>query len=119
VIIVSVITGATAVGTYNGTITLSATGISSVTVPVTITVDTTSVPPPASQTPHRLQVACISVRCSNTYPEVRPGMLWEQNGLGRLPGFILSTDSPYLKIVVTQNRCYGRCTCCLYRARRP
>ena len=51
VIIVSAITGATAVGTYNGTITLSATGISSVTVPVTFTVDTTSVPPPASQTP--------------------------------------------------------------------
>jgi hypothetical protein len=51
VIIVSVITGTTAVGTYNGTITLSATGIASVTVPVTFTVDTTSVPPPASQTP--------------------------------------------------------------------
>ena len=51
VIIVSVITGATAVGTYNGTITLSATGIASVTVPVAFTVDTSSVPPPASQTP--------------------------------------------------------------------
>jgi len=51
VIIVSVITGATAVGTYNGTITLSATGIPSVTVPVAFTVDTTSVPPPASQIP--------------------------------------------------------------------
>lgn len=51
VIIVSVITGATAVGTYNGTITLSATGVASVTVPVTFTVDTTPVPPPASQTP--------------------------------------------------------------------
>ena len=51
VIIVSVITGATAAGTYNGTITLSATGIASVTVPVAFTVDTTSVPPPASQTP--------------------------------------------------------------------
>jgi len=51
VIIVNVITGATAVGTYNGTITLSAVEIASVTVPVTFTVDTTSAPPPASQTP--------------------------------------------------------------------
>ena len=51
VIIVSVITGTTVVGTYNGTITLSATGIASVTVPVAFTVDTTSVPPSASQTP--------------------------------------------------------------------
>ena len=51
VIIVNVITGATAVGIYNGTITLSATGISSVTVPVTFTVDTASMPPPGTPPP--------------------------------------------------------------------
>lgn len=51
VIIVSVTTGATAGGTYNGTITLSATGIASVTIPVAFTVNSTSVPPPANQTP--------------------------------------------------------------------
>jgi len=51
VIIVSVLTGTTSAGTYNGTITLSAIGIASVTVPVAFTVDTTSVPPPAIETP--------------------------------------------------------------------
>ncbi len=47
----SVVTGTTAVGTYNGSITLSATGGSSVTVPVTFTVGTASVPPPVTPPP--------------------------------------------------------------------
>jgi len=56
VVRVSVVTGATDVGTYNGSITLSATGASPVTVPVTLTVVATApapppiVPPPAPLT---------------------------------------------------------------------
>ena len=48
VVTASVITGATAVGTYTSTITLSATGAASVTVPVTFTVATASTPPPVT-----------------------------------------------------------------------
>ena len=48
VVTASVITGATAVGTYTSTITLSATGAASVTVPVTFTVATASTPPPGT-----------------------------------------------------------------------
>ena len=56
VVRVSVVTGATDVGTYNGSITLSATRASPVTVPVTLTVVATApapppiVPPPAPLT---------------------------------------------------------------------
>ena len=51
VVTASVVTGGTAVGTYNGTITVSATGASSVTVPVTFTVTTAPVPPPTPPPP--------------------------------------------------------------------
>lgn len=51
VVIVSVITGATAPGTYNGIITLSASGAPSVSVPVTFTVLTAPVSPPVSPPP--------------------------------------------------------------------
>ena len=51
VVTAHVMTGATAFGTYNGTITLSTTGAPSVTVPVTFTVATPSVPPPATPPP--------------------------------------------------------------------
>ena len=50
-VIASVVTGATAVGTYNGTITLSAIGASPVTVPVTFTVATAPVSPPVVPPP--------------------------------------------------------------------
>jgi hypothetical protein len=46
VVTVSVATGATAVGTYNGSITLSAIGGSSITVPVTLVVAPALAPPP-------------------------------------------------------------------------
>jgi hypothetical protein len=63
----SVMTGTTDVGTYNGSITLSATGGSSVTVPVTFTVTTASVPPPpppplppaAPPTPSGLHISAV------------------------------------------------------------
>jgi hypothetical protein len=63
----SVMTGTTDVGTYHGSITLSATGGSSVTVPVTFTVDTASVPPPlpsplppaAPPTPSGLHISAV------------------------------------------------------------
>jgi hypothetical protein len=51
VVIVSVITGATGPGTYNGVITLSAFGASLVSVPVTFTVLTAPVSPPVSPPP--------------------------------------------------------------------
>lgn len=51
VVTASVVTGTTTVGTYNGSITLNATGGSSVTVPVTFTVVATApVPPPVTPT---------------------------------------------------------------------
>lgn len=46
VVTVSVVAGTTAIGTYNGSITFSAIGASSVTVPVTFTVGTAPAPPP-------------------------------------------------------------------------
>jgi len=51
VVIVSVITGGTSPGTYNGTITISATGTSLVNVPVTFTVLTPPVSPPVTPPP--------------------------------------------------------------------
>jgi len=51
VVIVSVITGAAGPGTYNGTISLSATGASSVNVPVTFTVTPAPVSPPVTPPP--------------------------------------------------------------------
>jgi len=51
VVIVSVITGAIGPGTYNGMITLGATGASLVSVPVTFTVLTAPVSPPVSPPP--------------------------------------------------------------------
>jgi hypothetical protein len=51
VVIVSVITGATGPGTYNGTITLSATGAASINVPVTFTVTAPPVTPPVPPPP--------------------------------------------------------------------
>jgi hypothetical protein len=53
VVTVSVATGTMAVGTYTGSITLSATGAPSVTVPVTFTVGTAPVPPPVQHHWHR------------------------------------------------------------------
>ena len=49
VVTVRVVTGTTAVGTYNDSITLTAIGASSITVPVTLTV--TAVPPPQPTPP--------------------------------------------------------------------
>jgi hypothetical protein len=46
VVTAAVVTGTTAVGTYNGSITLNATGASSVTVPVTLTFTAAPPPPP-------------------------------------------------------------------------
>jgi len=51
VVIVSVITGAAGPGTYNGNISLSATGASSVSVPVTFTVTPAPVSPPVTPPP--------------------------------------------------------------------
>lgn len=51
VVIVSVITGARGPGAYNGIITLSASGASLVSVPVTFTVLTSPVSPPVSPPP--------------------------------------------------------------------
>jgi hypothetical protein len=51
VVIVSVLTGATGPGTYNGVISLSATGASSVSVPVTFTVLTAPMSPPVTPQP--------------------------------------------------------------------
>jgi hypothetical protein len=54
--------GASTVGTYNGSITLSAIGTSSVTVPVTFTVVATAPPPPlpaAPPTPSGLHISAV------------------------------------------------------------
>jgi hypothetical protein len=51
VVTVSVAIGATAAGTYNGSLTLRAVGGSPVTVPVTLVVAPASEPPPASLRP--------------------------------------------------------------------
>jgi len=53
VVTVSVVAGTTAIGTYNGNITISAIGASSVSMPVTFTVDTAPVPPPVRHHRHR------------------------------------------------------------------
>jgi Viral BACON domain len=62
VVIVSVITGATSPGTYNGIIALSGTGASLVNVPVTFTVTTDPAPPPpppltSPPTPNGLRIS--------------------------------------------------------------
>jgi hypothetical protein len=51
VVTASVVTGTTAIGTYNGSITLNAIGASPVTVPVTFIVATAPAPPPVAPPP--------------------------------------------------------------------
>ncbi|THJ24757.1 MAG: hypothetical protein CAF45_004255 [Nitrospira sp. CG24E] len=51
VMIVTALTGSRAVGTYNGNITVSATGATSVTVPVTFTITAPPVIPPVTPPP--------------------------------------------------------------------